>query len=58
MRDLRRLLERLEAAESDDTYPITVVWGDDDRPESSPGRRIRLHWGDDHEPSRETSDTP
>jgi hypothetical protein len=40
MRDLRRRLERLEAAELGDPYLI---------------RKIRLHWGNDHEQPSETA---
>jgi hypothetical protein len=50
MRDLRRRLERLEAAEIDDGYQIIVCWAEDDQ-EPISGRRIRLRWEHNREPS-------
>jgi hypothetical protein len=55
MRDLRRRLERLEAAELGDPYLIRVVWDDDDDQDPTPGQKIRLHWGNDHEQPSETA---
>jgi hypothetical protein len=50
MRDLRRRLERLEAAEQDDGYQAIVCWAEDDQKPIS-GWQIRLRWGNDYEPS-------
>jgi hypothetical protein len=49
MRDIRRRLERLEAAEPGDPYLIRVVWDDDDDQAPASGRRIQLRWGNDRQ---------
>jgi hypothetical protein len=56
-RSLEHRLQRLEAAAGDDEYQIIVVW-DDENPEPTPGRHIRLSWRDNNEGLRDAPATP